>query len=237
MLFALKMAETNNHNDNYNAGHRQRLRTRLIESQGVGIQDYEILELILFGSHPRGDVKPLAKELIAKFNNLSGVLHASIYRLREVKGVSDAAIGAIATARIAAIRMLQEDVTEHEIFSTDSALVDYCRATMGFLTVEEFRVFFLDKKNKLISDEPLFKGTIDHTSVYPREVVKRALELHATALIIAHNHPSGDPKPSKADFDLTIQIQQALAVVGILLHDHIVVGKHKHYSFAANGKI
>jgi len=216
-------------------GHRKRLRERFVKSEGRGMADYEILEMLLFSSHPRGDVKPLAKELILKFGNLAKVLAATPEELAKIKGTSFAAISSIKLVREAAIRMLGHEVAEKPIMQSWEAVLDYCRAVMGHNKTEQFRIFFLDKKNKLIADELQQKGTVDHTPVYPREVVKRALELGASSLILIHNHPSGDPTPSKADIEMTSQIKRAATALGISLHDHIIIGSKDHYSFASNG--
>lgn len=216
-------------------GHRKRLRERFLKTEGNGLADYELLEMLLFSSKPRGDVKPLAKELVNEFGSLAKALSASRDELAKVKGMGDTAIASLKAVREAAIRMLGAEITEKPILQSWKAVLDYCRAAMSFNKTEQFRIFFLDKKNKLISDELQQQGTIDHTPVYPREVVKRALELGASSLILVHNHPSGDPTPSKADVKMTEQIVQAAAALGVSIHDHLIIAGKKHYSFASNG--
>lgn len=217
-------------------GHRERIRERIISHGAATLQDYEILEVLLFAAKPRGDAKPLAKTLIQAFGSLAAVLSAKPEELKKVEGVGDAAVASIKVAREAASRLLQMEVKEAPILQSWKALLDYCRATMAHdKQKEQFRIFFLDKKNKLIADELQQEGTVDHTPVYPREVVKRALDLGASSLILTHNHPSGDPTPSKADIEMTRQIIQALAAVNIMVHDHLIIAGKKHYSFASHG--
>ena len=216
-------------------GHRQRLRERFLESGGEGMPDYEILEMLLFSSKPRGDVKPLAKQLIQEFGSLAAVLSTSRNDLVKINGIGESAIAAIKLAHVAATRLLQANLPEKPILQSWKALLDYCRATMGYNKTEQFRIFFLDRKNKLIADELQQEGTVDHTPVYPREVVKRALDLGASAIILVHNHPSGDPTPSQADIDMTRKIIQAATPLNITIHDHLIMGSNDHYSFAANG--
>ncbi len=216
-------------------GHRERLRERLLKSEADALHDYELLEVLLFAGNPRGDTKPLAKQLIASFGSLAKVLSATPEELSQIKGMGAAAITSIKVVQESALRLLKTEFAEKPIIQSWKSLLDYCRASMGYNKTEQFRIFFLDRKNKLISDELQQEGTVDHTPVYPREVVKRALELGASSLILVHNHPSGDPAPSKSDIDMTQKIQQAVTAVGITIHDHLIIGSKGHYSFASNG--
>ncbi|MBB4286689.1 RadC family protein [Roseospira goensis] len=216
------------------AGHRARLRERFLANP-EGLPDYEVLELLLFLAQPRGDVKPLAKALLARFGSFAEVIAADPAHLRTVKGLGEAGVAALKTAEAAAVRLLRERVREQPVLSSWDRLLDYCRAAMAYREVEQFRILFLDTKNRLIADDPQQKGTVNHTPVYPREVVRRALEVHATALILVHNHPSGDPTPSKADIQMTHQIRNAAHAVGITVHDHVIVGRGGHVSFKAQG--
>ena len=213
------------------AGHRERLRGRFREAGAEAISDYELLELVLFRAIPRRDVKPLAKELVAKFGSFAEVISAAPARLAEVKGIGEAAITELKIVQAAANRLARGQVRKRPVLSSWSSVIDYCRSTMAFAEKEQFRVLFLDKRNQLIVDELQQVGTVDHTPVYPREVVKRALELSATALILVHNHPSGDPTPSHADIEMTQTIIKVAGPLGIAVHDHIVVGKDGHASF------
>jgi DNA repair protein RadC len=195
------------------------------------VNDYELLELVLFRAIPQRDVKPLAKGLIAKFGSFPEVLSAPPARLAEIKGIGDAAITELKIVQAAASRIARGQIQKRLVLSSWSSVIDYCRTAMAFADKEQFRVLFLDKRNQLIVDELQQVGTVDHTPVYPREVVKRALELSATALILVHNHPSGDPTPSHADIQMTQTIIQVARPLGIAVHDHIVVGKEGHASF------
>jgi DNA repair protein RadC len=217
------------------AGHRERLRQRFLKAPDA-LPDYEILELILFRSIPRKDVKPLAKELLKEFGSLSGALSAAPVRLRDFK-VPEGAIVDFRIVREAGIRMSQSNVMKKNVIGSWNALLDYCATSMAHNATEQFRILFLDRKNVLIADEVQQKGTVDHTPVYPREVVKRALELNASALILVHNHPSGDPTPSNADVEMTRQIVDTAKPLGIEVHDHLVVGKGRHASFRSLGLI
>ncbi|MBP0578814.1 DNA repair protein RadC [Labrys sp. LIt4] len=213
-------------------GHRERLRQRFAEAEGR-LPDYELLELILFRSIPRRDVKPLAKALIARFGSLAEVLGAPIARLKEIDGVSDGVAGDLKIIEAAGHRLAKGGITKRPVLSTSAALIDYCRSTMAFAEREIFRILFLDTKNGLIADEVQQRGTVNHTPVYPREVVKRALELSATALILVHNHPSGDPSPSSADISMTRTIADVAGPLGIVVHDHIIIGRDGHVSLKA----
>lgn len=212
-------------------GHRVRLRARFREAGAEAVSDYELLELVLFRAIPQRDVKPLAKELIARFGSFAEVVAAPRARLKEIKGVGDAAVDELKIVHAAASRMARGEVKKRPVLSSWSSVLDYCRTAQAFAEKEQFRVLFLDKRNQLIADEVQQTGTIDHTPVYPREVVKRALELSATALILVHNHPSGDPTPSRADIQMTQQIVEIARPLGIAVHDHIIVGKEGHASF------
>jgi DNA repair protein RadC len=211
-------------------GHRQRLRQRFLEAGSDAVGDYELLELILFRAMPRRDLKPLAKHLIATFGSFSEVISAPTERLKTIDGLGDAAITELKIVQAAATRLLRGRVKDRAVLSSWSDVLDYCRGAMAFADKEEFRILFLDKRNHLIADERHQTGTVDHTPVYPREVVKRALELSATAIILVHNHPSGDPSPSRADVEMTRAIVEVAKPLGIAVHDHIIVGKQGHAS-------
>ena len=210
-------------------GHRERLRARF--AQGDTLPDYEFLELVLFRSIPRRDVKPIAKALIQRFGSFAEVISAPPDLLAEVDGIGPAVIGDLKILEAAGRRLARGAVMERPLLTSWSAVIDYCRAAMAFSPREEFRILFLDKRNRLIADEVQGQGTVDHTPVYPREVVRRSLELSATALILVHNHPSGDPTPSQADIRMTRDIVAAAGPLGIVVHDHIIVGRDGHASF------
>lgn len=231
------MAEADSENGDkpHYHGHRSRLRARFLESAGAGIPDYEILELILFGVFRNGDTKPLAKALIAEFGSLAAVLAAPAERLGRVPGCGEAVIAALKVTREAGLRMLKAEAMQRPALSNWQALLDYCRAALQHEGIEQFRILFLDRKNQVIADEQQQRGTVDHTPVYPREVVKRALELNAAALILVHNHPSGDPTPSRADIEMTREVAKAAAVMGIALHDHLIIGRKGHVSLREKG--
>ena len=218
-------------------GHRERLRRRFREAGPDSLPDYELLELILFRAAPRRDTKTLAKALIARFGTFAEAMNAPEELLREVPGIGEAAITELKLVRAAALRLVRGEVLERPVLSSWSQVLDYCRASMGFASKEQFRILFLDKRNQIIADEVQQTGTVDHTPVYVREVVKRALELSATAIVLVHNHPSGDPTPSRADIEMTKQIVAAAKPVGVLVHDHIIVGKQGHASFRGLGLI
>lgn len=218
-------------------GHRKRLRERLLSTKEPHFSDYELLEMLLFAGKPMGDTKPLARTLLNKFGDLSDVLNATPQELGQIEGMGESSVAALKVVKQACFRLLHAEVKEKPVLQSWKALLDYCRITMGSNKSEQFRIFFLDHKNKLIADELQQEGTIDHTPVYPREVVKRALELGAASIILAHNHPSGDPEPSKADISMTRQIQTAASAIGITLHDHLIITQNKHYSFKSNGLV
>jgi DNA repair protein RadC len=216
-----------------NLGHRQRLRERFATGGPDALPDYELLEMVLFRAFPRIDTKPIAKRLIAKFGSFAEVVCAPASLLKEVEGVGDRTIAELKLIRAAAERLTKGAITARPALSSSSGVLDYLRLTQGFEAREQFRILFLDKKNHLIADEVLGRGTVDHTPVYVREVVKRALELSATAIILVHNHPSGDPTPSRADIDMTKQIIDAARPLGVAIHDHVIVGRDGHASFKA----
>jgi DNA repair protein RadC len=211
-------------------GHRERLRARFRAAGADAVTDYELLELVLFRTIPQRDLKPLAKELIAKFGSFAEVLAAPAQRLEEVKGIKEATATDLKIVHAAASRLARGQVKKRPVLSSWSAVLDYCRTTMAFADKELFSIIFLDKRNQIIADEIQQTGTVDHTPVYPREVVKRALELSATAIILVHNHPSGDPTPSRADIQMTQSIVEIAKPLGISVHDHIIVGKEGHAS-------
>jgi DNA repair protein RadC len=216
-------------------GHRQRLRERFEKGGADALPDYELLELLLFQALPRGDVKPLAKRLLERFKSLSATLGADPRELAEVAGVGPATIHLLKLVQAAGIRLGREEILKREVIGNWRQLLAYCRASMTHNKTEQFRLLFLDRKNAVIADEAQQRGTVDHTPVYPREVVKRALELGASAIIMVHNHPSGDPTPSRADIEMTREVRQALEVVGITLHDHVVISRSGHSSFKSLG--
>jgi DNA repair protein RadC len=211
-------------------GHRERLRDRFRDACADALSDYELLELLLFRALPRRDVKPLAKTLLEKFGSFAEVIAAPQARLAEVKGLGGAGATELKIVQAAASRLLRGAVRKQPILSSWTAVLDYCRSAQAFADREQFRVLFLDRRNQLIADELQQTGTVDHTPVYPREVVKRALELSATAIVLVHNHPSGDPTPSRADVQMTQQIIAVASPLGIAVHDHIIVGKEGHVS-------
>lgn len=216
-------------------GHRDRLRARFLADGGASMPDYELLELALFAAIPRRDVKPLAKTLIARFGSFAEVVSAPRPLLMEVDGVSAGVVTHLKVIEAAALRMARTKVLNRPVLSSWANLIDYCQAAMARAMTEEFRILFLDRKNALIADEVQSTGTIDHTPVYPREIVKRALELGASAIILVHNHPSGDPTPSRADIDMTRTIVEAARPLKIVVHDHVIVGRSGHASFKAFG--
>jgi DNA repair protein RadC len=211
-------------------GHRERLRQRFREGGDKALADYELLELLLFRLIPRRDTKPIAKALIERFGSLAEVLGAPAHLLRETKGVGESVADDIKIVGALAHRMLKSELKDRPVLGSWSSVIDYCRAAMAFETREQFRILFLDKKNVLIADEVQQTGTVDHTPVYPREVVRRALELSSTAIVLVHNHPSGDPTPSRADIDMTHTIISTAKPLGITVHDHIIIGKNGHVS-------
>lgn len=216
-------------------GHRKRLRERLLARGAEALADYEILEALLFANYPREDTKPVAKALIARFGSLGAVLSARPEQLQEVERVGPGAAATIKAAQAAALHLLRAEAREQPVLNNWDRLTAYLTAAMARDAIEQFRVLFLDTRNRLIADEAQARGTVNHTPVYPREVVKRALELGATALILVHNHPSGDPTPSRADIEMTAEVKAAAAALGIVLHDHLVIGNGRHLSFRREG--
>ncbi len=212
-------------------GHRARLKDRFRASGPDALPDYELLEMVLYGAIRRGDTKPLAKRLLARFGTFAEVINAPDDLLCEVDGVGEVTVTQLKLVRAAALRLMKGQIAERPLLASWSAVIDYVRAAQGFEVRELFRILFVDKKNRLIADEVQQRGTVDHTPVYVREVVKRALELSATAIVLVHNHPSGDPTPSRADIDMTRMIVDAARPLGITVHDHIIVGRDGHASF------
>lgn len=211
-------------------GHRERLRQRLLAAGPDALAEYEMLELVLMQAIPRRDTKPLAKQLIARFGSFAAVLAASPTALQEVKGVGDGVVAMLKIVQHAAQLMQRQEISKRPLLSSWQQLLDYCHSVMAQEKVEQFRLLFLDGKNRLIADEIQNIGTVNHAPVYVREVVKRALEFHASAIIMAHNHPTGDPTPSRDDITMTREIKKALEVVNIKLHDHLIIGKEGHAS-------
>lgn len=221
----------------YIVDHRQRLRARFMAGGAAAMPDYELLELVLFRAIPRRDVKPLARALMDRFGDFNRVITASEPRLRDISGVGDAVVTELRIVEAAAQRLARARVMQTHVVSSWEALLDYCHTTMAHRETEQFRVLYLDRKNVLIADEEQGRGTVDHVPVYPREVAKRALELNASALILVHNHPSGDPTPSPSDIEMTHQIVAACDALGLTLHDHLIIGKSRELSFRSEGLI
>lgn len=211
-------------------GHRERLRERFRKGGAEALADYELLELVLFRAMPRRDIKPIAKALIARFGSFAEVVSARPERLLEIEGIGESAVTDLKIIEAAARCLARAPIEKRTSLSSFSAVVDYCRTAMAFLDREEFRILFLDKKNHLIADEVQGVGTVDHAPVYPREIMRRALELNASALILVHNHPSGDPEPSADDIYLTHQIIAVGKPLSVVVHDHLIIGKHGHAS-------
>lgn len=216
-------------------GHRARMRERLLASGADALLDHEMLEMLLFLALPRRDTKPIARALLARFGSFANAIAAPAQDLRQVEGLGEAGIAALKTVQGAALRLARAEVMERPVLNNWDRLIAYLSAAMTRERVEQFRILFLDTRNRLIADEQQARGTVNHTPVYPREVVKRALELQATALILVHNHPSGDPTPSRADLDMTQEIKAAAGSLGIVLHDHLVMGNGRHLSFRREG--
>jgi len=216
-------------------GHRKRLKERFQKGGMDALADYEVLELILGFSILRRDVKGLAKSLIEKFGSFSGVLDADAEKLIKVGGISEGAVAALKIVKGSSTKYLQEKSRESCIISSPEALVNYCKAAMAGLRDEEFRAIFLNSKNEIIADEAICKGTVDQTAVYPRKVAERAIHYNASSLIFVHNHPSGHPAPSGADKELTRMLKESLSSLQIRVHDHMIIGKRSHYSFAEEG--
>jgi DNA repair protein RadC len=215
-------------------GHRKRLRDRLLTAGPDSLADHEMLEFLLFAL-PRRDTKPLARALLTRFGSFARVIAAPVQDLRSVDGLGETGVAALKAVQAAAIRLMRADVIDRPILNNWDRLLDYLNAEVARERVEQFRVLFLDNRNRLLADEAQQRGTVNHTPVYPREVAKRALELHATALILVHNHPSGDPTPSRDDIAMTHQVKAAAETLSIVLHDHIVVGNGQWLSFRKEG--
>ena len=216
-------------------GHRERLRDKLLNRGPDALADYELLEMLLFFAQPKGDTKPIAKRAINQFGSFGGVLSAAPRDLFGVPGLGEHSVAAIKLVQASAVRLARAEVADAPVLSNWDRLIDYLRVVQGREKVEQFRILFLDTRNRLLGDEAQAKGTVNHTPVYPREVAKRALELHATALIVVHNHPSGDPTPSRADIEMTREIIAALGVIDVVLHDHIIIGSGGWVSFRREG--
>ena len=219
----------------YLADHRARLRDRFMQGGASAMPDYELLELVLFRAIPRQDVKPLARRLIEAFGDFNRVLTAPAARLDQIDGVGPAVVTELKIVEAAAQRMARARIMHRPVLSGWDALLDYCHTAMAHREIEQFRVLYLDRKNVLIADEEQARGTVDHVPVYPREIIRRALELNASALILVHNHPSGDPTPSDADITMTARIAQAGDSMGITIHDHLIIGKSRELSFRSQG--
>lgn len=216
-------------------GHRQRLKERYAQAGVDGLSSYELIELMLFLAIPRGDVKPLAKELSAKYPDLPTLLNADAHDLQKIKGVGEGVVHLLRLFRDVGLKLLQQKIVHKPVLSNWNEVLDYCMAAMSHLKIEQTRLLFLDRKNQLLGDEIQQTGTVNHTPLYPREVVKRALDLGASAIILVHNHPTGDPTPSQADIDVTRQLYLAGKPLGIQLHDHVIIGKGEHVSLKSMG--
>jgi DNA repair protein RadC len=216
-------------------GHRARMRSKLLTAGPDALLDHELLEMVLFLALPRRDTKPIARALLTRFGSFANTVAAPLPALREIEGLGEAGAAALCIVKGAALRLSRAEVMDRPVLSNWDRLIDYLTAALSREKVEQFRVLFLDTRNRLIADEAQARGTVNHTPVYPREVVRRALELQATALILVHNHPSGDPTPSRADIEMTREVKVAATALGLLLHDHIVVGNGRHLSFRREG--
>ncbi len=216
-------------------GHRQRMRTKLLKAGPDALLDHELLEMVLFLALPRRDTKPIAKALLARFGSFANAIAAPLVELRGLEGLGEAGAAALKLVQGAALRLAAAEVLDKPVLNNWDRLIAYLQASMARERIEHFHVLYLDSKNRLIADEAQARGTVNHTPVYPREIVKRALELHATALVLVHNHPSGDPAPSKADIEMTRAIKQAAQVLEIVLHDHLIVGNGRHLSLRREG--
>lgn len=217
------------------AGHRARLRQRLLEGGAEALADYEVLEYLLFAAFRQGDTKPLAKALIARFGSLAGVLNATPGALMQVKGMGETGVGALKSVALAARRMARSEVRQQPVLGSWQAQLDYLTIDMAHLTVERVRVLYLDTRNRLVLDDHVGDGSIDEAAIHPREVIRKALDIGSTALILVHNHPSGDPSPSRADIQITQRIAEAGRLLGIVVHDHVIVGREGHTSLRAKG--
>ncbi len=216
-------------------GHRARMRARLVAVGPDALADHEMLEMVLFLALPRRDTKPIARTLLGQFGSFASAIAAPVNELRGVEGLGEAGTAALKLVQGAALRLLRAEVMEQPVLANWDRLLDYLNAVLARERIEQFRVLFLDARNRLLADEALSRGTVNHTPVYPREVVKRALELHATALILVHNHPSGDPTPSREDVAMTAEVKAAAAALSVALHDHVIVGNGRWLSFRQKG--
>jgi DNA repair protein RadC len=216
-------------------GHRSRMRLRLLTAGPEALADHELLEMVLFLALPRRDTKPIAKALLSHFGSFAAVIAAPLQDLRAVEGLGEAGLAALKTVQAAALRLVRAEVINRPVLSNWDRLMEYLNAVLARERVEQFRVLFLDNRNRLLADEAQARGTVNHTPVYPREVVKRALELHATALIVVHNHPSGDPTPSDDDIEMTQEVKIAAQALSIVLHDHLIVGNGRWVSLRQEG--
>ena len=223
--------------DHGGSGHRARLRTRLLEGGAEALADYEVLEYLLFGAFRQGDTKPIAKALMARFGSLSGVLNATPGALQQVKGMGPTSVAALKAVALAARRMARSEVRQQPVLSSWQALLDYLTIDMAHLTVERVRVLYLDTRNRLVLDDHVGDGSIDEAAIHPREVIRKALDIGSSALILVHNHPSGDPSPSRADIQITQRIAEAGRLLGIVVHDHVIIGREGHTSLRAKGLI
>ena len=218
-------------------GHRARLRKRLLSGGAEALADYEVLEYLLFAGMRQGDTKPIAKELLQRFGSLAGVLNANPAALQQVKGVGETSAAALKSVAIAARRMARSEVSEQPILGSWQSLLDYLAIDMAHLTVERVRVLYLDTRNRLIDDHHVGDGSIDEAAIHPREVIRRAMDLGASALILVHNHPSGSPEPSRADIQITRKIAEAGRLLGVIVHDHVIIGREGHVSLRTKGLI
>ncbi|MBC9206487.1 DNA repair protein RadC [Roseomonas aerophila] len=216
-------------------GHRARMRGKLLTAGPEALLDHELLEMQLFLALPRRDTKPIARALLARFGSFGNAISARPEELRQIEGLGEAGVAALKTVQAAALRLMRQEVRDQPLLNNWDSLLAYLQAAMAREATEQFRILFLDSRNRLIADEAQARGTVNHTPVYPREVVKRALELQATALILVHNHPSGDPTPSGADIEMTGEIKQAATTLGIAVHDHLIIGNGRHLSFRREG--
>jgi DNA repair protein RadC len=216
-------------------GHRARMRARLLTAGPDALADHELLEMVLFIALPRRDTKPIARALLSRFGSFAAAIAAPVNELRGIDGLGEAGVAALKTIQAAALRLMRAEVLNRPVLNNWDRLMEYLNAVLARERVEQFRVLFLDSRNRLLADEAQARGTVNHTPVYPREVVKRALELHATALILVHNHPTGDPTPSRADIEMTAEIKSAAAGLGVVLHDHVVIGNGRWVSFRREG--
>jgi DNA repair protein RadC len=216
-------------------GHRARMRDKLLAAGPDALLDHELLEMVLFLAIPRQDTKPLAKALIARFGSFAGAIAAPVEELRQVDGAGPAVLAALKTVQGAALRLMRAELRDHPVLNSWQRLTDYLAATLSRERVEQLRILYLDTKNRLLADEAQARGTVNHTPVYPREIAKRCLELQASAIILVHNHPSGDPTPSRADIEMTAEVKAACALLGIALHDHLIIGNGRHVSLRREG--